>query len=125
MFLVVAIGYTGSVIHSSLNKTTYKHDSSIVYHDKENTDNYQRFRHLDGNLDGVITKLEVENSGKFSASAEAYDFMKSLNYVDQRLVYGLTFDIAKKAVKLSESEKSALLQIKLAERVNLINSRFA
>lgn len=126
LFLVLAIGYTGSVIHSNLTKTTYKHDESIVHHNKENSDEYYHFRHLDGNLDGVITKLEVINSGKFSAPPEAYAFAKTLSPADQRLVNGLSFEVAKKAIHdLNDSEKSALLHINLAERVSLINSRFA
>ena len=109
-----------------MNLTTFEHDNSVVLHDREGSTEYYKFHHLDGNLDGVITKLEIENVEKFSATLDAYDFAESLNTLDKRLVYGLSFTIAKQAVEqLNETEKLALLQINLPERVNLINSRFA
>lgn len=126
LFLVLSIGYTGTVLHNTLTKSTFRYDNSIVLDREENSVKYEKFRYLDGNLDGVITKLEADNVDKYRAPLKAYDFAKSLNQLDKRLVYGLTFDVAQKAVsKLTPIEKSALLKIDLPDRVNLINSRFA
>lgn len=126
LFLLMSTGYTGTVIYQTVNKNTLKHDTSIVVHDKDGSIEYFKFRHLDGNLDGVITKLEADNVDRYRAPRESYDFAKKLNDLDKRLVYGLSFKVAEQAVgELSESEKLALLKIDLPQRVNLINSRFA
>lgn len=126
LFLVVAVGYTGTVLYENLNKTQFKHSNSIVFQDTNGSIEYQKFRHLDGNLDGVVTKLEVDLADQYKAPMEAYKFAETLSLDDQRLVYGLSFNVAQQAVsKLNKIEKSALLKINLADRVNLMNARFA
>lgn len=127
--LVIAIGFTGTVISKkffSNDTLSYKHDDSIVMENKNDNVEYQKFRHLDGNLDGIITKKDIENADKFRGKPEAYEFAEGLNSLDKRLVFGLTYDIAVQAVKnLNDVEKQALLKLDIPNRVNLMNSRFA
>lgn len=127
--LVTSIGFTGSVIAQkffSHDTLSYKYDTSIVIQDKNGNAEYQKFRHLDGNLDGFITKRDIENADKFRGKPEAYTFAEGLNTLDKRLVYGLTYEVAVKAVKqLNDVEKQALLKLDLPDRINLMNTRFA
>lgn len=127
--LVVAVGYTGTVINDKFftkDTLSYKHDDSIVIENKNDNVEYQKFRHLDGNLDGFITKKDIENADKFRATPEAYKFAESLKPLDKRVVNGLTYKVAVQAVKnLNDVEKQALLKLDIPDRVNLMNSRFA
>lgn len=127
--LVIATGFTATVISDKFfteDTLSYKHDNSIVMENKNDNVEYQKFRHLDGNLDGFITKKDIENADKFRGKPEAYEFAESLSSLDKRLVFGLTYDVAVQAVKnLNDVEKQALLKLDIPNRVNLMNSRFA
>lgn len=98
----------------------------------DNTDpNYIRNLHLDGNLDGKITIGETERAYNYTKNnpkfLEMFDFAKSLNSVDRRLVQGLTYDVAKKAVvdiPLKKKYEYIRYSFDPAVKVNEINAMY-
>lgn len=102
-------------------------DSYPVIINSNNSSHYENSKHLDGNLNGEITVGEQKKAYELSTDRkfiEMMDFVKGLNQVDRRVVYGLSFGVAKEAVLLPVETKFQLANLKLdpAQKVQKINA---
>lgn len=99
----------------------------VVITNLKNSNHYNKNKHLDGNLDGKITVGEQKKAYELSTDRrfiEMMDFAKQLNPVDRRVVYGLSFEVAKKAILLPNETKFQLANLKMnqIEKVNRVNA---
>lgn len=92
--------------------------------------NYPLNIKFDGNLDGKITVGEMQRASAFLKNdpnfIEKFNFVKKLNSVDRRVIQGLSYEVAKKAILLPKEQKYkyANHNIDQAEKVNEINAIF-
>ena len=105
-------------------------DYVVVIDQQDNKKFYMDNVHLDGNLDGKITVGEQRRAAAFIQKSlqngsykQNYEFISKLDALDRRLVQGLTFDVARKAVHLPIDKKYELanFNVPLATKVNKIN----
>lgn len=103
-------------------------DTSVLI-DQKNPHLYKKNIHLDGNLDGKITVGEQKLAQTFIVKSlqqkryrEMHNFVSTLNIVDRRLIQGLSYETAKKAVHMKQEKKYELINynVPVAQKVKAI-----
>lgn len=106
-------------------------DYYVIIDQKTDKYGYNKNIHLDGNLDGKITVGEqkraynyIQQSIKDGSYREKLEFVSKLDDLDRRLIQGLSYETAKKVVKIPTDLKYDLANYNLpmATKVNQINS---
>lgn len=126
VLVIVFLGCVGHLYHKfTVGAKTPSNDANLIMVEKSKDEkHYNKNAHLDANLDGLITNAEINRVQEYSVSSEDFDFVESLDYRDRKLLNGLKFEVAKKAIYLSDEAKEKLISMSDIDRITVINNSF-